>query len=235
MRWAFDNALKVVVGVFVVFYVQVTWSSWGGPVFLYVCSLGLQILFVALLFENRFLASLALVGAAPMQALWSGDLLSGLLLGSTPLNVSDTVLADPEAIIRFRSFYHLWAPLLALYLVVRSGYDARARNAALTLAVPVLLLSAWVKASPASRVTANLNFVEGPEGVPPAVWLLAVWTVYASVTVLADWFLVRSSLVRVTGREQILEMPTRRSKGHCREGRPEAILGARLRARERKS
>lgn len=191
VRRVSNAALKVVVGVFVVFYVCVSWQVWGWPVLFYVCPLGLLILLAALLFESRFLASLALVGTAPSQVLWSADLFSGLLLGTTPFNVADSILADPQAIMAFRALYHVWAPLVALYLVRRAGYDERARDAALALAVPVILLSASVSAARPESGVANLNLVNGPGLIPSIIWLPILWSLFAILTLCANRLIVR--------------------------------------------
>lgn len=186
---AIPPALKLAFAIYMMWHVSLGWAQAGWPSLLWVCGLGLEVLFLAVLFESPLLATAVLIGAVPAQFVWGSDLLAGFLLGSTPFNFTDwmfnpSVAADTK----IRTLYHVWAPLLTLWLVSRTGFHKRAKTLVLVASVPVLLISAWVRSRPELGMLDNFNLVDNPASFPPYLWLGLLYGGYATLTLAANSF-----------------------------------------------
>jgi hypothetical protein len=127
----------------------------------------------ALWLESSLLASMMLVGVLLPELLWNGAFFIRLLTGVRLFGLTDYMF-DPTKprYLRAISLFHVFLPLLLLWMVVRLGYDSRALIAQTALAWIVLPLTYWL----ADPKVENVNWVFGwtaePQTrIPPLAYL----------------------------------------------------------------
>ncbi len=166
--------LKLAYTAFMLVLVPVYWRHYGPANFLYVSDLALFFALAAIWLESPLLASMAAVGTLATQALWIADF-TAKLAGGQVTGMTDYMFdtAYPPYL-RALSLFHLWLPVLLLYLVWRLGYDPRAFWTWTVLAWAVLLVSYFLlpPPSPGPGGTArNINYVYGFSDTEPQKWM----------------------------------------------------------------
>lgn len=146
------------------------WLRYGPGNFLWFSDIALFALLIVLWTGNRLLYSMMAVGVLPLELAWNIDFLTrGRLTGLA------AYMFDPQepAHMRVLSGFHLFLPVLIVYMLVRQGYDRRAFKAQTVFAWVVLLASYWL-----TRPEKNINWVHGlgpgPEAqtiLPPRAYL----------------------------------------------------------------
>jgi hypothetical protein len=172
-------ALKLGYVGFVSVLVPVYWISYGPTNFLWLSDLALFATTASLLLENALPASMAAVGALPLELAWNIDLVAGgRLLGLAAYMFDDAMPAGLRAL----SIFHVALPPTLVWLLHRLGYDRRAFRYQALLVAGLLPLT-YAVSDPAK----NINWVFGPGREPqrrlPAWAYVAVET--AAVTALA--------------------------------------------------
>lgn len=174
VAWIFTAFLVVLVPVYLLRY--------GPTNFLYFCDTALLLTAVSLWTRWRLPASMALVGILVPQLLWIADLLVHLT-GFPLLGMTDYMFNhDSPLFLRLLSLFHVWLPVLLLWLVPRLGYDPRAFWAWTAFGTVLLLISFFLLPAPPAPVTdpglpVNVNLVYGfsdarPQQVmPPLAYL----------------------------------------------------------------
>jgi hypothetical protein len=154
--------LKVLYSAFVAVLVPAYWWYYGPANFLWFSDVALLVTLAALWRESPLLASMQAVSVVLLELLWTADFLTRLVTGSHAVGLS-RYMFKPEIplFIRGLSLFHLWLPLLLLWLVGRLGYDRRAWAAQALLAVGVLLLCYFL-----TDPSDNMNWVFGPGEKP---------------------------------------------------------------------
>lgn len=111
--------------------------------------------FLALVLENRFIASMAIVGYLAYEIYWNIDFF--LLLFSLPNSgVTDYMLYSAKPTwIRSLSLFHVALPPLMIWLIYRLGYDKRAWLFQIPVMIIQLFLT-WLLTNPAENI--NLVF-----------------------------------------------------------------------------
>jgi hypothetical protein len=126
----------------------------------------------ALWLESGLLASMMAVGVLLPELLWNVSYFGQLATGRRISGLTDYMFdADKPRYLRALSLFHVFLPVLLVWMVVRLGYDGRA-----LLAQTVL---AWVLLPVCYRYTdpkENVNWVFGPGNapqrrLPPLVYL----------------------------------------------------------------
>jgi len=153
---------KISYGAFLCVLVPVYWRHHGPANFLWASDIALFTVFAAACLENRLLNGMMAIGVMPFELAWIVDFLSGGgLIGVTGFMFD----ASYPLYLRGLSLFHLFLPLVIIYLLWRLGYDRRALPAQ-TLLTWVVLPASYLLTDPAE----NINFVFGP-GREPQTWL----------------------------------------------------------------
>jgi hypothetical protein len=118
--------LKIALTLFVVFTDPVCFRAYGPWNFLWFCCLALHLTVVALWLENRLLLSMQTVGIVTIQFVWILDYLGRLFLGFCPFGLVHYVFIRSHPVLHALTLFHIWFPLLLLFVVRKTGYDRRA-------------------------------------------------------------------------------------------------------------
>jgi len=173
--------LKLGYTIFMIVWVPSYWMAYGPTNFLYFCDIALFVTLFAIWKESALLASAPAVGIIIPQILWAVDYLCGLC-GYFPLKMT-TYMFEHENLEQWYydglSFFHLWLPLLLIYLVARLGYDRRALRLWTMITWFVLVVCYfWMPAPPKPdygpeqrEVPVNINYVYGLEDDAPQAFM----------------------------------------------------------------
>lgn len=181
--------LKLAYTAWFVVWVPTYWLDVGPANFLWLCDVGNIVLLIALWTESRSLVSATAVGVVLIQCLWIVDVAGRLALGVHLIGGTEYMFDPAEPLgVRFLSLFHLWVPLLLIWLVRRLGFDRRAWKIQTVISWMVLPLS--FLADPAL----NLNWLWRPFGIeqtllPPVLYMSACLVLYPLVVFLPSQFL----------------------------------------------
>ena len=160
--------IKVPYTIFVCILVPIYWVERGPANFLWLSDIALLATVPALWMESRFLASMIAVGVLLPELAWNLDFFLRLITGYDVIGLNATGYmfgTDYAPLFRFFSLFHVFLPVLLLWMVYRLGYDRRAVYAQ-TLLIWVLLPVCYLATDPER----NLNWVFGI-GNPPQTWV----------------------------------------------------------------
>lgn len=139
--------------------------------FLWFSNIGMLGTVLALWMESSLLASMMAVGGLLPALAWNLSFFWQLISGRGLAGLTNYMF-DPglPRYLRALSLYHVFMPLLLVWLVLRLGYDPWALPAQTLLMWAVLVLTWWV------RPVDNVNFVRGPArqaqtGLHPLLYL----------------------------------------------------------------
>ena len=164
--------LKAVYTVYVAITLPVYFRKYGPGNFLWFSDIALIVTVAALWLESSMLASMMLVAILLPELLWNISFFAGLLAGKPISGLADYMFdTDKPLYLRALSLFHIFLPVLLLWLVSRLGYDSNALIAQTCVAWIVLPLTYWLT-NPAE----NINWVHGPFGkkqtrLPPLLYL----------------------------------------------------------------
>jgi len=165
--------LKLSLTAFMGLLVPCYWRLYGPTNFLSFCDLSLFFALPAVRTESPLLVSMPAVGILLPQALWMADLLSTAL--SHPLFGLTNYMFDASKPLFTRglSLFHLWLPIVLVYLLRRLGYDRRAFAAWSLLAFGVLLVCFFALPAPAAtpQLPVNINYICGPSDERSQSWM----------------------------------------------------------------
>lgn len=154
--------------------VPVYWRHYGPANFLFVSDLALFFALAAIWLESPLLASMAAVGTLATHALWIADFAAKLAGGQVTGMTNYMFDTAYPPYLRALSLFHLWLPVLLLYLVWHLGYDPRAFWTWTLLAWVVLLISYFLLPPPSTdsgRMARNINYVYGFSDTEPQQWM----------------------------------------------------------------
>jgi hypothetical protein len=144
----------IFVAVTIVVY-TVKYPLWN---FLWFSDIALIATVPALWLESSLLASMMLVGVLLPELFWNVSFFTRLATGKRVAGLTDYMFDPAKPLyLRALSLFHVFLPLLLLWMVIRLGYDSRALVAQTVLAWIVLPLSYWL----GDPRTENLNWVFG--------------------------------------------------------------------------
>src|SRR5581483_6196499 len=159
--------------------------------FLWFSDIALLATVPALWLENNLLASMTAVGVLLAELLWNAGFFAQLLTGRRVSGLTDYMF-DPTKprYLRALSLFHVFLPVLLLWMIARLGYARDAWYAQTALAWVVLPLCYWLT-SPED----NVNWVFGPGGgpqrrLPPLVYLGLVMIAFPLCIYLPTHFLL---------------------------------------------
>ena len=119
---------KIAYTIFVGVLVPVYWRCWGPRNFLWFSDVALLATTAALWLESALLASMMTLVIALPETGWNVDFFGRIATGRQLLGLSGYMFdARTPRWLRALSLFHVVLPLVLLALVVRLGYDRRAR------------------------------------------------------------------------------------------------------------
>jgi hypothetical protein len=162
--------VKVLHTLFVFALVPAYWIYHGPGNFLWFSDIALFVSVAALWSGSAFLASMQTVAVLALEILWIIDVLARLVSGVQLTGLSNYMFNAKHPLwIRALSLFHLWLPLLLLWMVHRFGYDRRAWLAQ-TVAAWLVLPLTYALTEPSK----NINWVHGL-GAHTQTWLHPWW------------------------------------------------------------
>jgi hypothetical protein len=131
--------------------------------FLWASDIALIVTVPAVWLESSLLASMMVLGVLLPEAIWNASFFWRLLTGKRLDGLTDYMF-DPAKprYLRAISLFHVFLPLLLLWMVSRLGYDARAPIGQTALAWIVLPLTYWL----VDPKVENVNWVFGWGAAP---------------------------------------------------------------------
>jgi hypothetical protein len=185
---------KVGLTLFVLVLVPVYWVQYGPGNFLWFSDIALLLAVPALWLESSLLASMMAVAVGLLELAWIVDFVVRLIAGVSVTGLS-TYMFDSRIspAIRALSLFHLWLPVLLLWMISRLGYDSRAFAMQTLLSWIVLPMSYWL-----TKPSENVNWVYGlqskPQTLIPAWLYLILLMVLFPLTVYLPTHLVLKTL-----------------------------------------
>jgi hypothetical protein len=154
--------LKLAYTGFVIVTVPVYAVKYGFRNFLWFSDIGLLVTVLALWLESSLLASMMAIGLLLPEVFWNASFFWRLLTGKRIAGLTDYMF-DPRRPLYLRalSLFHVFLPVLLLWMIARLGYDPRALAAQSCLAWIVLPLTYWL-----TDPGENINWVFGPSNEP---------------------------------------------------------------------
>lgn len=149
----------------------------------------------ALWLESSLLASMLTIGVLLPEVLWNLGYFGQLLTGKRISGLTDYMFDRGRPLyLRALSLFHVFLPVLLLWMVIRLGYDTRALPAQTLLAWIVLPLTYWL-----TDPKLNVNWVFGPGSGPqqrmaPLLYLVLLMVIfpvliYLPTHLLLQWLL----------------------------------------------
>ncbi|HUL41751.1 MAG TPA: hypothetical protein VLV32_07585 [Burkholderiales bacterium] len=139
---------------------------------LWFSDIALLVTVAALWIESPLLASMMTVGVLLPEALWNLSYFGQLLTGKRVTGLSDYMFDSQMPLyLRALSLFHVFLPVLLVWMVARLGYEPKALIAQTSLAWVVLPASYWLT-NPAENVNWVFGFGNKPQKlVSPLVYL----------------------------------------------------------------
>lgn len=162
--------LKIAYTLFVAVLVPVYWTRFGPAHFLWASDIALLAMVAAVWRESRLITSTVAVAVLLPELAWNLDFFTRLIAGHglTGLDATAYMFNPAQPLwLRGLSLFHVFLPLLIVWMLYRLGYDRRAWLAA-TLVSWVVLPATYLITDPAR----NINWVFGL-GDTPQTWLPA--------------------------------------------------------------
>jgi hypothetical protein len=154
--------LKLAYTVFVAIIVPVYAKKWGWGNFLWFSDIALLLMVPALWTESRLLVSMMAVGVLFPESFWNVSYFVRLITGKRIGALTDYMFDKEKPLwLRSLSLFHVFLPVLIVWMVARLGYEPFAWLAQTALAWIVLLLS-YLLTDPKE----NVNWVFGPGSKP---------------------------------------------------------------------
>ncbi|MEW5974827.1 MAG: hypothetical protein AB1898_03360 [Acidobacteriota bacterium] len=176
---------------------------WGWANFLHVCNIGIVLSCLGLWLGSPLLLSSQAVVLIPGSALWAVDVAWRALFGQHLFGGTEYMWDERYALgVRLLSLYHLVWPVLMVWAVRRSGYDARA------LPLQCLITAAALGLSRLADPAENVNFAY-QDPLFHRIWgpaPLHLTVVLAGITALI-YLPTHWALLRVLGTAALSERP----------------------------
>ncbi|MGH8717683.1 MAG: hypothetical protein ACREV0_01890 [Burkholderiales bacterium] len=164
--------IKLVYTIFVVIIVIVYAVKYPPSNFLWFSDIALLVTVPALWFESSLLASMMTLAVLLPEVLWNVGFFGQLATGNRMGGLADYMFDPTKPLyLRALSLFHVFLPVLLVWMVARLGYASDALLAATVLAWIIFPLTYWI-ADP----TENVNWVHGLGGelqkrLPPLFYL----------------------------------------------------------------
>ena len=171
--------LKATYTAYVAILLPVYFRKYGPGNFLWFSDIALIGTVAALWLESPLLAGMMLIAILLPELLWNISFFAGLLTGRPVSRLADYMFEkDLPLWLRALSLFHVFLPVLLLWLVFRLGYDSSALFIQTYVAWIVLPLTYWL-----TNPVENVNWVHGPAGkkqtyMPPLLYLALLMLIF---------------------------------------------------------
>lgn len=185
--------IKLAYTLFVAITVAVYATKYSRGNFLWFSDIALLATVVALWFESPFLASMMAVGILLPELLWNISFFGQLLTGKHVSGLTDYMFdARRPLYLRALSLFHVFLPVLLIWMIARLGYEPGAWIAQTALAWVVLPLCYWLT-DPALNVNWVFGFGNKPQKfMPPLAYLGLLMVGFPVLIYLPTHLLLRS-------------------------------------------
>jgi hypothetical protein len=157
--------LKIAYTAFVAVLVPVYFKHWGPGNFLWFSDIALFGTLLALWIESSFLASMMTIAVLLPEVIWNVGLFGRLLTGKNTGSLSAYMFDSSKPLyVRALSLFHVFLPMLLVWLIHTLGYAAHAWMAQTLLAWIVLPMTYLL-----TDREENVNWVYGPTSKPQTV------------------------------------------------------------------
>jgi len=158
--------VRIAFTLWMAFWMPVVLATQGPQNFWWLCNLAQFIVLYAIWTSNRLLISSQAGTVVVVGIVWTVDFVVALLIGGSPFGITAYMFNEDLPIaLRATSTYHIWLPVLVLWLCCRLGYDARGLWLQCAIGTAAILGS-WIFGEPVR----NLNYTVAPFGLEQ-VWL----------------------------------------------------------------
>jgi hypothetical protein len=149
--------IKIVYTLFLVVLVPVYWRKWGLANFLWLSDVTLLLTCLSLWMESKLLAStIAVTGLLP-ELFWNVEFFLRLFTGRRITGLADYMFDSSKKLsLRLLSLFHVFLPVIMIFLVQRLGYDTQGLWYAVLLTTIVFLLTYFF-----TDENENINMVFG--------------------------------------------------------------------------
>lgn len=150
---------KILFTLFLLILIPIYWKNYGPKNFLWLSDIGLFLTFFALWLESPLLISIAMVGIFPFELMWNIDFFYHLLTGNSLTSISDYMFDSKYPLfLRLLSLFHIFLPLIWIYLLFQWGYDKQAFMYSIVMLWIVLILNYLI-----TDPKENINWVFMPQ------------------------------------------------------------------------
>jgi hypothetical protein len=169
--------VKIPYTLFVALVVPYYWVNYGPANFCYFCDIALLATLAALWFESGLLASMQGISILLPQAVWMVDFFSTAILHKSPVGMTAYMFdSSIPLFVRGLSTFHMWLPILLVWLIWRLGYDRKALGLQVLCGWVVLLICYFLLPAPPAPISnpsaaVNINYVYGPSDAGPQQWV----------------------------------------------------------------
>lgn len=154
--------LPIAYTLFLMVLVPVYWKHYGPANFLWFSDIALFSVGIVLWTESRLLLSMMAVGVLGLELIWNLDYFGRLLTGKELLGLSGYMFdKDKSRFLRGLSLFHIFLPVIVIWLLVEWGYDTSAIYWQTGLAWLVLPLCYFI-----TEPKENINWVFGIGNAP---------------------------------------------------------------------
>jgi hypothetical protein len=154
--------LKIIYTLFLCVLVPFYWYEYGITNFLWFSDVALLGTGLLLWCYNRLISNVLMLWFFPLALAWNIDFFGRIFSGYNFLGITNYMFkAEIPLFVRGLSLFHLWLPIVLIWLLVKFGY---ARRTWLVQIIPlwVLLLVTYLVTDPAK----NINWTYGPTANP---------------------------------------------------------------------
>lgn len=175
-----------------VVWVPVIVSTQGPQNFWWLCNVAQFLLLYGMWTSNRLVISSQAGTVVLIGLVWTLDFVAALAVGTSPTGITAYMFNNQLPLqLRATSTYHIWLPLLVIWLVDRQGCDDRGVWLQCVIGSTVIIGS-WLFGDPAR----NLNYTIAPFSIeqtwlPQAVYIPLLCIGTAVLVYLPGHFLVR--------------------------------------------
>lgn len=150
--------IKIAYTVFAVITIAVYAAKYPPGNFLWFSDIALVLTVPALWLESSLLAGMMAVAVLLPEVFWNVGYFVRLLTGKRLAGLTDYMFDETKPLyLRALSLFHVFLPVLLVWMIARLGYTPRALPAQTALAWVVLPLTYWL-----TDPAANVNWVFGP-------------------------------------------------------------------------
>ena len=162
--------IKIGYALFMAVLLPVYWHHYTPVNYLWFCDVALLLTLVGLWTESGLLIGAAALSVVLCDTVWMVDFAVTLATGNSPTGLAGYMIdAKLDLFLRALSLFHIWFPVLLVWLLWKLGYDPRALPLQILISSLILPLS-YLLTDGRYGPPKNVNQVYGP-GADPQTWM----------------------------------------------------------------